>query len=244
MRTRPLIVVSASLAAVLLVAACGGSSNNGSSTTTGGAGSGSTTSSISTGNSDLDALLQKSKTANVKVTYKSDKSSDTFTQVQHDGNTAFITGNSGFYTVDGKTYTCQDLNTQPACVAMPSIGGVNPASAATTGFFGVYAALFSASSSFASRIAGLSKTTSNETIAGRDAKCVTLDGSAFGESGSITACIDSETGVFLKGSTSTSAGAGGSIEATSFAKSTADDVKLPAQPTSIPGMGGDTTTSY
>ncbi len=211
------------------LAACGSSSKSGISPL--GGGSNTTAKSGSTGNGDLDALLAKAKSANVKVTYKANDKSSDFTLVQYHGDSAFITGDSEFLTTGGKSYTCQ-LGSTPTCTEMPA--GQNLGQTMTASFFGVYSALFASSGSFSALGASVSKSTSNETIAGRDAKCVKISGSANGQSGSITACVDSKTGVFMKGSTTTTAGSASSIEASAFADSTADDVKLPATATTVP----------
>jgi hypothetical protein len=219
------------------LAACGSSSKSGISPL--GGGSNTTAKSGSTGNGDLDALLAKAKSANVKVTYKSNDKNSDFTLVQYHGDSALISGESEFVTTGGKSYTCQ-LGSTPTCTEMPA--GQNIGQAMTSSFFGIYSALFASTGSFSALGASVSKSTSSDTIAGRDAKCEKVSGSAGGQSGSITACIDSKTGVFLKGSTTTNGGAASSIEATAFADSTADDLKLPATPTSLGGIGTVPTT--
>lgn len=230
MRTRGWISVAV-LATVL--AACGGSSKkdarSGGSNGTGAA-SGDDSKS---GNSDFDKLVAKAKDANVKISYKSGTSSDAFTIIQYHGDSGFVNGDSEYLTTGGKTYSCSSLKSTPECTAVPSVAGTNPAGSMMTAFFGAYAGLLQNTGSFHSLFGSVSSNTSSETIAGRDAKCVKVTGSALGQSGSYTVCVDKETGFLLKGETEANGAAASSIEATSYAESSADDVKLPAQPTTI-----------
>ncbi len=231
------------LVAGVMLGACGGSSSSKSGgggaapttakTPSNGTGSAQSPGGSSPASDDLAALLSKAKTADVKVTYKSDSKSDTFTLVQHGSDSAFISGSSEVVTKGGATYSCSGIDgSTPQCLTTP--GGQNVGQAMLSGFFGVYAAVVDGTlSRVASQLTGVSTTTSSDTIAGRAAKCVTVSAALLGESGNITACIDAKTGVFLKGSTDSSAGSGGSIEATSYADSTADDVKLPAGATQM-----------
>jgi hypothetical protein len=149
-------------------------------------------------------------------------------------------------TVGDKSYSCSGIGSTPQCIEMPSVGGVNPLGTMMTGYFGAYSALLQGADHASSIFGSIDKTTSDSKIAGRKAKCVTIKaGVLAGASGSVTVCIDAETGVLLRAATDVGgSGRSGAVEATSFATSTADDVKLPAQPTSIPGLGDVTTTSY
>jgi hypothetical protein len=233
---RRLVTVMVGILALGLLAGCGGSSSKkgdssggvfGSGGSSDSSGGGSNGGGSSTGNSDLDALIAKAKSANVKVTYKSSGSSDDFTLIQYHGDSAFISGDSGYYTSNGKSVSCSDLKgSTPTCQELP--GGANLGQTMTAAFFGVYSAIFTSSSKLGSLGVDVSKSTSNETIAGRSAECVKISGSALGTSGSLTACIDKETGVFFKGSTTASDSESSSVEATAFADSSADDVKPPA----------------
>ena len=233
---RTLVITSVLLASTFL-AACGGSSSSSSGTSSNSSkssGSGSSDSS-SSGSSEIDKLVAKASKANVKVTYKSGGKSDEFTLIQHDGDSAFISGTSGIYTTGGKTVSCDGTGSDAQCVEMP--GGENLAQSMTAGFFGVYSALFKASETN-NAFVHIGKSTSNETIAGRDAKCVTIDAGVLGGGkGSATVCVDAETGILLRGNAfSGSNDSKDGIEATSYAESTADDVKPPAAPQALPGQ--------
>jgi hypothetical protein len=226
----------AALLAVML-AACGSSSSSSSG------GNGSNASNGSGSKDEFSALLEKAKTANVKVTYKAQDKSDAFTLVQYNGDVSFTTGDSQFITKSDKAYTCSDVtSSSPTCVVAP--GGTAAGQAIETGFFGLYSALLSSDvANVASKLSGVTRTTSTETVAGRDAKCVKLSGSLLGQTGNVSVCVDSKTGVLLNASSDTSVSAGNSIQATDFAESTADDVKLPAEPTQItlPTLPGGAT---
>lgn len=242
------LIISGALTGSLAIAlsACGGSSNKTAST--GGAGNSDTTTTRgggTGGSSEISDLVKKAKSANVKVTYKTSGSDNTLTLAQYNGDSSMTSGDSTIVTNGGKSYSCNGQGSGATCTELP--GGAAMGNTLLTGFFGVYSALFQAPDT-ASKLLGVSKSSSNETIAGRDAKCSTLSASAFGRSGDVTVCVDSKTGVLLKGATS-AAGQSSSIEATEFAESTADDVKLPATPTqltmpSIPLPSIPVPTSY
>ena len=57
---------------------------------------------------------------------------------------------------------------------------------------------------------------------------------SLGQSGGVTVCVDAKTGFLLRASTTGSSA--NTIEATAFADSTADDVKLPSTPQAMPGQ--------
>jgi hypothetical protein len=232
---RSLLAVTVVVA--LGLAACGSSSSKSSGGDTG------STSGGTASKDDLSALLEKAKTANVKVTYKAQDKADSFTLVQYNGDTSFTTGDSQFVTKGDKAYTCSNITSStPTCVEAP--GGAAAGDALQSGFFGLYSALLSSSvANIASRLSGVTRTTSTETVAGREAKCVKFSGALLGQTGNLSVCVDSKTGVLLKATSDTSVTAGSSIQATDFAESSADDVKLPAEPTQItlPTMPGGAT---
>ena len=238
MNRLPLRLGAILIASAFVLAACGGSSSNKTGSTTpitpsGGAGptgsSPGSTTPITTGNSGIDALIAKAKSANVKVTYAdSSKSNAPFTLIQYNGDSALITDNSSIYTVKGTTYTCQGTGATAKCFSIPGGAGLG---SLTTAYFGIYASLFTSVGTAGANPYLNVTHEANQTIAGRDAVCNSLKASALtGATGQITACVDAKDGVFLKGSVSGTS-SGGSLEATSYANSTADDVKLPATPT-------------
>ena len=99
------------------------------------------TAGTTTGSNSLDKLLAKAKSANVKVTYTTSSSSDEFTMIQYNGDSVIISGTSMFASLGGKSYSCTTGDT-PECLQLP--GAANLAQTMTTGFFGLYMALFTA----------------------------------------------------------------------------------------------------
>jgi hypothetical protein len=250
MRRVPALILTSTLTGTLALglAACGGSSNKSGSgaggsdtTTTSGGGSG------GSGN-EISDLVKKAKSANVKVTYKTTGSDTTFQLAQYNGDSAMTTGDSTIITTGGKTYSCSGTGSDAKCSELP--GGATLGNTLLSSFFGAYSLLFSAPDTLTGKLGFVNKSESTETIAGRNAKCATISAGVFtGVTGQLELCVDSETGILLKGQT-TSGGKTSSIEATEFATSTADDVKLPATPTqitlpTIPGVSIPTVpTSY
>ncbi len=218
------------LAAALALAACGSSSKSGSgSTTTVGGGSG----------NDFTSLVAKARTSAYKVTYKT-SDGKTITIAQDgtgkqsvaDGNSLFIYNGSTTISCDGttSTATCHDLGS----------AGKAAAEAATSVFTGVYSAIASLGTSSV-----FNGHTSSDTIAGRDATCVTVNaGDMAGVFGAIarrlgsdasgTVCADKQTGVLLK----LSGGSGGNTTdvfvATEFGEPSDSDFQPPSTPKSTP----------
>ena len=235
LRTR---VLAATLLSAVVLTACGGSSSSndsksGSDSGSGkGSGSDSEVSVPKTGNDELDKLFAKAKTANVKVTYKQGKSDSTLTLVQYNGDSAFIEGDSnGIYSTGGKTVSCDGSGADAECFELP--GGAQMSTTMQQAFFGAFSSLFTIAQQDGAGVFSDSSS-SEETIAGRDAKCATITSTVLTQGkGSLKVCIDAETGVLLKGETSDGDSTDG-IVATAYAESTKDDVTPPAAPSSLP----------
>jgi hypothetical protein len=218
---------------VLALAACGGSSSSSDKGSGGGSDSSTTTTEQSgSGGSDFAALAAKGKNANIKASYKSGKSDEAITVAQYNGDSFYGQGGDGIYSVGGKSYTCSTSDGDAQCFELP--GGGNAGASIVQGLFGAYAGIFDGASDGRSVFGSVDKSTSTETIAGRKADCVKVEASTFGQSGSVSVCIDHATGYVLR--VATSADAESVFEATAFSESTADDVKLPAEPQAIPGQ--------
>ena len=220
------------LAATLALAACGSSSKPSS------AGSGSTTT-AGGGASDFSSLVAKSKTASFKVTYKT-SDGDTVTVAQDgtdkqavtEGNNLFIKNGSTAISCDGttSTATCRDLGS----------AGKNAAGAGISLITDTANAIAELASSSV-----LNGHTSSETIAGREATCVTVNvadmagilGSIarrLGADASSTVCADNETGVLLKLSGRSGDSSTDLFVATDFGQPSDSDFQPPSTPKSVP----------
>jgi hypothetical protein len=222
------------VAAAIVVAGCGGSSKKstpaGSNTgTTAKGGTSDTT--TGSGNSAYDKLVDKASKARIRVTYKVSGSGaqESFLTLSQDG-----TGKVAYFTddgdsqviVDGENYiTCSNLKTTAECTQTSGVAGKAYAAAFTAVFAAPLAAITAAKGA-----SGFGDT-SSETIAGRDATCVSIDYLA----GKWQSCADKETGVFLKWGAS-SGGQGGTFEATEAGDPKDSDFTPPATPTTTPNI--------
>jgi hypothetical protein len=228
-------VIALVAAATLALAACGSSSKSGSSgneTTTTASGGG-------TSASEFSSLVSKAKDASFKVTYKT-SNGDTITVAQDgtgkqaitDGNDLFISTGSTAISCDGttSTATCRDLGAAGKATAGAGVSLI-------TGTASAIATLGSSSI--------LNGQTSSETIAGRDATCVTVKASDMaGVFGSIArrltsdasaeVCADKETGVLLKLSGGTGSTPTDLFVATEFGEPSDSDFQPPSTPQSLP----------
>jgi hypothetical protein len=221
------------LAATLALAACGSSSKSGSSggdTTTTGSGSSSAT--------DIAALAKKAETASFKVTYKT-SNGDTITIAQDgQGKKSIVQGNNLFI-VDGDTAVYCDGTTSSATCEDRGRAGKAAADAATATVTGAYRSLAALNSSL------FNGDTSSETIAGRDATCVTVKladmggilgsiADKIGADASGSMCVDKETGVLLKLSGGTGGNPTDVLVATEFGEPSDSDFVPPSTPKSGP----------
>jgi hypothetical protein len=224
-------------AAVLAVAACGSSSKSSSS----GSGSTTTVSGGAANASDFASLVAKAKTSAFKVTYQTSDGKTgivaqdgTGKQAVTDGNQLLIDNGSTVISCDGttSTATCRDLGT----AGRETFGA---GMSLITGTANAIAALGSSSL--------FNGQTSSETIAGRDATCVTVSaanmsgvfGSIASHLGSETAakvCADNETGVLLKLSGTTNESTTDVFVATDFSQPSASDFEPPSTPKSVPSI--------
>ena len=239
------IVAVLALSAVALTA-CGGSSSKSGSDSNGNK------------NDSFSQLYDKRKNATIKVTYENHDSDgttgDAFTIAQ-DGpdKTAYTSGNSKTI-VNGDTVTeCSNLDTTPDCQEVP--GGASAAQAMIAGLTGVLSLADSTITAAAS--AGGYGDTSSETIAGRDADCVTITiGSALGKLGSLAdklgkldkdagyqTCVDKETGVLLKWAVQGNDNDKSELIATKVEQPTDADFEPPAGATTETTEPGSTDTT-
>jgi hypothetical protein len=218
------------LAASLAVAACGSSSKSGS-----GAGS---TSTVSGGSAaDLSALAAKAKTSAFKVTYETSNGKTITIAQDGTGKESILQGNNLFI-VDGSTVISCDGTTASATCRDLGRGGKATTDALTATLSAAYRALETLSSSV------FNGQTSSETIAGRDATCVTARASdmtgIFGDiagrlapDASVGICVDKATGALLKVSGGTSSSSD-ILVATEFSEPSASDFQPPSTPKPAP----------
>jgi len=246
------------LAAMLLLAACGGSSGKnkaaaaGSTTTTTASAGESSTTTASGGNAELATLLAKRSTASIKLTY--DYVGGTTLVVAQDGKGKSSVQIAGaLFISDGKkSISCSGTTADATCTDVSSIAGAGAAGAITNSLNAFYSGLSTLNT------ADYGGHTSSETIAGRDATCVTYKasglgalaalagGSPLGADASSTTCVDKETGFLLK----VAVGAGGTatnfLLATQAGTSSASDFEPPSTPQTFPSFtlpGGSTVPS-
>ena len=232
------VAVLALVAVAIALTGCGGSSK--SSGQPGDTTPGNTTKSGdnngSGGNDNLSKLLAKAKAATYKVTYQSDNES--FTIAQDPPKFSFVQGDSATYiNEDGSAVSCSGTGSTASCTKLPGTG--EALKTGLTAGLGAFAALFV---SQAANIPGLVDIkTTDETIAGRDAACATIDAGNLGAlsaaiKGSYTVCVDKETGIMLQTKSDSGSGSTNDITATDFTNPTDADFTPPATPSTIPGQ--------
>jgi hypothetical protein len=229
--------------AAFALAACGGGASNkvgvgssggGSATTAPGGGS-------TGGNDAFSQLIAKAKSASFKATYTtSDGKSITLAQ-DGNGKEAFITDGSEVISNGTTTISCDGTTSAATCTDLGSTGGT------------MIAGLTALFSTAYTSLAGLNSSvygghTSSETIAGRDASCVTIKASDYagglgglssklGGDASVTSCVDKSLGYLLKLSgTDASGTATNELVATAAGDSSASDFQPPSTPVTTPSI--------
>jgi hypothetical protein len=220
------------LGATLALAACGSSSksgSSGSSTTTAGGGNGNAVSS----------LVEKSKTSAFKVTYKT-STGDTITIAQDGKGKESVVKGDQLYINDGSTIiSCDGTTSTATCRELGDEGKstYESVTSAITDAAGAIARLGSSSL--------LNGQTSSETIAGRDATCVTVNATdmtgalgaiarGLGATASGSVCADNETGALLKVSGGSGDHSTDVFVATNFDQPSDSDFQPPSTPRPAP----------
>jgi len=223
------------LAATLALAACGSSSKSGSS------GSDTTTAGGSSGNSgDLSSLAANAKTAAFKVTYKTSNGRTVTIAQDGKGKQSILEGDN-LYIVDGDTAVYCNGTTSSATCEDRGRAGKAAADAITASVMEAYRTLTNLNSSL------FNGHTSSDTIAGRDATCVTVRASdmagilgaiaeKLGSNASGSMCLDKETGVLLKLSGGAEDSETDLIVATEFGEPSDSDFQPPSTPKSTPSF--------
>jgi hypothetical protein len=191
------------------------------------------------GGDGLSSLVAKAAKARYKVTYQS--GSSTVVVAQDPPKYSLVQSGTAIYgSGDGTFVECSGNGSAATCAQFADTG--DAAKQSLAGSFGsVGASLLDALSQAGSVFAGI--TTSDATIAGRDARCVSVDSKSVAAivgdalKGTLTVCADKQTGVLLKSHVAGATG-GEDIVATSFDEPSDSDFLPPATPITIPS---DTT---
>jgi outer membrane lipoprotein-sorting protein len=225
------------LVATLALAACGGSDKK---TVTPSGGGSTTVSTGANGNggggNEFSDLVNKAKTTNYKVTYQTeDGDSQTIAQ-DGNGKSALITDGRIIISDGTTTISCDGTDSSAKCTDAGSIGKTTLA-----GMMSIYTVAYTGLSRLRSSAFG-GKTTS-ETIAGRDASCVTFKSSEIGGLGinipgdpSVTSCVDKEDGYLLKYEMTISGKTTTHFLATAAGESSPSDFEPPSTPETLPTL--------
>lgn len=219
------------------LAGCGSDSNSSSTTDTTAAAGGD---SGGGGEADnpLAELASKAGDAEIKVTYRTDEGDEITIARDGSDRVAFTTADSTIYSVDGKTVTCDGTGPDAECTELP-LG--NLAGGILTAFTAIFEGLTRVDSDlYGGRL-------TDETIAGRSARCATftasdfaplggLGGSGFDASAEASVCVDEETGILLRLGTTSDGGSKELLEATAVSVPTDADFEPPTTPQTIPGL--------
>jgi hypothetical protein len=191
------------------------------------------------GTKSLSSLMAKAAAARYKVTYQAGNT--TIMIAQDPPRYSSVQGNTSIYdTAAGTSVECTGVGVTANCAEIPDAKHLAKQSLA--GSFGsVAASLVDALGKSGADFAGI--TTSSKTIAGRSARCVTLDGtklaSIVGDAlkGTTTICADSQTGVLLESHVDSAKG--DDLLATFFGDPSDADFNPPSTPITLPPL--DTT---
>lgn len=194
------------------------------------------------GSNDFSELVAKASKANIRIVYERD-GEDSITIAQNgEGKSAFTQGDSTIYTDTeaDTTVSCDGTGADAECTQIPG-GGVG--ASILTGFTNVFTGLVNLPESV------FGGDVSDDTIAGRDARCITFSASSFSPlaalagsfDGEATICVDEETGFLLKLATDDGSSTKELFIATEVGEASEDDVTPPVEPSkvtlpSIPGI--------
>ena len=221
---RSLATGSVVLVAIALLGACGGSSSKGAaSPDTKKSDTSTTTTSGSSSDGDFAKLVADASKERFKITYTTGSGNDEQTYAQDGkGNSVYGSSDSQYFTsADGSVSCNTDSTGKATCTKVPGIGtAISP-----------FLSLFQAGKAAINALGGTYGDVSSKTIAGRDAKCVTISVGA-----SASYCIDTKTGVLLEISAKDPSGKElTSFTVTKFEEPSDSDFTPPATPGTIPG---------
>ncbi len=210
------------LIAIAVLGACGGSSSKGvASSDTKKSGTSDTKKSGSSSD-DYAKLVADAEKQRFKITYSTGSGGDEQTYAQDGkGNSVYGSGDTQFFTSADGSVTCNtDSNGKATCTKVPGGAGISP-------FLG----LFQTGKAAIDALGGRYGDVSSKTIAGRDAKCLTISVGV-----SATYCVDKDTGVLLEISAKSASGKEEtSLTVTKFEEPSDSDFTPPATPDTSPG---------
>ena len=232
MRKMTATVIGLGLIAAL-VSGCSSDDNNGGD-------AGGTTPPTSTqpdsggGSNDFSDIVAQASKANIRIVYERD-GEDSITIAQDgEGKAAFTQGDTTIYTDsdDNSTVQCQGTGEDAECKEIP-LGGI--AASFLTGFTSVFTGLVNLPESV------FGGDVSSDTIAGRDARCITFSASDFTPlralagslDGEATVCVDEETGFLLKLETSDGSSTKDVFLATEVGEASDSDLTPPVTPSKV-----------
>lgn len=228
------------------LAGCGGGSDEGSKGSSGasaasGADGGDTGG--DTADNPLADLASKASDARIKVTYRTDEGDEITIARDGTDRVSFTTDGNTLYSVDGKTISCDGTGPDAECTELPlgNLGG---------GLLTAFTAIFEGLTKLDSDIYG--GTLTDETIAGRSARCATFTASDFAPLGGLgggdfdptaeaVICVDAETGILLRLGASSAESSKELLEATAVAEPTDADFEPPTTPQTLPDLPGGIT---
>jgi hypothetical protein len=217
---------SAAMIALAALAACSGGSSTANSTPTTNGGVASPSS------QDLSHLVANANKQRVKIAFTLGGGPEQVYEQDGKGNSVLRSGDSETFSTKTNTISCDKISGKSECSVSPgSDESDNP-------FLGVV----TLERSQLSALGGRFGTTSSKTIAGRNAQCVTfstndlIGGAGSGPEVAAAAtyeyCIDKDTGVTLRVSTTDNSGKQASVLlVTAFGAPKASDFTPPATPT-------------
>jgi hypothetical protein len=189
------------------------------------------------GSNEFSDIVAQASEANIRIVYERD-GEDSITIAQDgEGRSAFTDGDSTIYTDTDTdtTVSCDGTGADAECTEIP-FGGV--AASILTGFTGLFTGLVNLDSSV------FGGDVSSDTIAGRDARCITFSASSFSPlaalagsvDGEATICVDEETGFLLKLETKDDSSTKDVFLATEVGEASESDLTPPVTPSTIPSI--------
>ena len=222
---------------VAMLAACGSSGSsksgagNNTTPTTQASGSGS-------GSNDFSQLVAQASKAKIKITYQQDGNKTITIAQDGNGKSAYTSDNSTIYSDGSTTVTCDGTGADAKCTQLPVAGGLG------SSILTVFTSLFSGLTKLDSSV--YKGHVSYDTIAGRDARCITFKASDFAgfaalgsgdisdPSAEATICVDKETGFLLKLEEKSKGSSKDLFVATDVGEPTDADLTPPATPQTLP----------
>jgi hypothetical protein len=227
---RLIATCSVALLAIALFGACGGSSSKAGSSNPSDTKGSSDNNSSSSSDSDYAKLVADASKERFKITYTTGSGGDEQTYAQDGkGNSVYGSGDTQYFvSPDGSVSCSTDSDGKASCTKVSGTGtSISP-----------FLSLFQSGKAAIAALGGRYGDVSSKTIAGRDAKCLSISIAA-----SATYCIDKDTGVLLELSAKSSSGKQeASFLVTKFEEPSDSDFTPPATPETIPSVSIPTIT--